>query len=219
MIIQYLNNGYDISHKGLLSKNQVVTSLSKEPLCLFYKFTELVCNEDIVTNIFAVMTFEELIDTVNTINELLQGNTSVLKWFVPLCSNTISAALDDHIDSVETSSYCDNYDIKEVIDQHTSYNEIDYEFDGDGAVDTIEQYLVADIKDELKEMIVGLPMIIRDKLDIEKKLIDIKRKDVEGVIESFFEPDYDYDDDYGDNHQGSTNEGGFDIIDAIFDRD
>ena len=220
MIIQYLNNGYDISHKGLLSKNRVVTSLSEEPLCSFYNFKELVCNKDIVNNIFSVMTFEELINTVNTINIFLQLNTSALKWFVPLCVNCISAALDDQIDSIEVSSYCENYDIRDVVEQHTSRNEWDFEFDHDGAVETIEQFLEEDIKDDLKEMIADLPMTIRNKLDIENKSIDGKRTEIEGVIESFFEPDFDYDD-YRDNHSGSssTNKGDLDIIDAIFDRD
>lgn len=225
MILLYLNNtnGYIATIKDMISKIEIVDCLSKEPLCSFYNFTKIICNKIVIENIFEDMTLEELANTIDIIFNLLQRTnvqTNALDWLVTLCCSKIDEAMLEYVESTDTASYCENYDVRDVISDNTQDwfshdgNSMYTEFDKDSTLRTIQKWIESDIKDELTNIIAELPTPIKNKIDISSIIINVNHSEILGVIESAFEPDIDYDD-----YDHSDGENSISIIDAIFERD
>ncbi|GAB6179938.1 hypothetical protein JCM14036_12570 [Desulfotomaculum defluvii] len=225
-IVQFLNETslYTVSIVGLLSTSQIIESLSQAPLREFYNFTEIVSNKGIIDNIFSNMALDQLVDTIDTLFKYYQDefiDAEIIDWFVPLCHSKIMEAMVEYFDSADTSSYCENYDLGDLIRENTNqvysiHGYEDTEFDMGGTIGTIEQMVEEDIKDELTELLSNLPDIIRNRIDLTEASIDVDRGEIESIINAYFEPDIDYD----EYRHGGTNESNYiDVIEAIFERE
>jgi hypothetical protein len=143
--------------------------------------------------------------------------------YVDLCIRILNDLIIDFVDNEisDISSFCDSYDIREIIKQNTymNYKDHEYDFGMDNAINTIGELIETDILDEISELIEELPKSIKDMLRLDEIEVYTDKHGIENIINSYFEPDFDdYDDDRYERHHDVTSSE-FNAIDAIFDRE
>lgn len=220
-IVDYLNNSYGYyypSSREWLPHIKILEILLDDNLYSYYSFSSFVCDKDCVKNLFIDLDLDELIATINILYRCYQRNDIEISWFKTLCQTTITNSISSYVEDVDASEYCYNYDIMDLINQNVKmcYYRVheDMEIDRYAITQTLERWVVEGIENEIVEKTSRLDEIILihpDKL-IEKNL---NLDGIDGIIDSFLEPDYD-DDEYHGN--GGTGQEYISDIEAIFER-
>lgn len=134
-----------------------------------------------------------------------------------LCQTAIANSISSQVEDVDTSEYCEKYDIRDLINENTKMyyyrDHEDMEVDRDAITQTLEKWLAEDIENEILEKLSKLDETIQicaGKLIKENLNFD----GIDSIIDSHFEPDYD--DEY--HGGGGTGQEGISDIEAIFER-
>ena len=164
------------------------------------------------------LNLDELITTINLLHRCYKKNGTEVSWFKSLCQTAITNSIYSQIEDVDASEYYDNYDIQDLINENIKWHYYedheDMEIDRDAINRTLEKWVVEDIENELTERLSELDETIR--IQVNKLIKDnLNFNDIDGIIDSYFEPDYDYDEYRGGG--GAGHEGVSDI-EAIFER-
>ncbi len=198
-------------------KSVILSDLAEEPLFSFYNISAIFFDPMNYESIFEDMDLEELISYITTAFEIMQKsnpNKTVYDMFIAACINSINESIKYYADSIESSAYCENYDIRDVVNQNTTYEEYGLEIDKDNAIDTIVQWVESDVRKELFEFVEVLPEILKANLKINSVYINVNHSEIEDTIDSYLEPS---EDDYEGHYNGRPDS--LDSIDVIFDRD
>ena len=75
--------------------------------------------EDCIHDLFVDLDLEDLINTINLLSRFYNENNKDASWFKPLCKTAINNAISSYVENIDTSDYCDNYDISDLINQNT----------------------------------------------------------------------------------------------------
>ncbi|WP_113671915.1 restriction endonuclease [Vallitalea guaymasensis] len=224
-VISFFNN-IGKSYKKIretITKNKIIECIVKEPLSTFYNISDILSNEIILEDIIDIFLLENLISVINTIFEYLDMCNIDIDVLLSLTHDKIIHKIYDYIDDIDVSSYCDDYDITDIINDNTEVYSDGFErykeIDTDAITDTIIDWIESDIEDELISIIDKLEIQIVDANDISKIDIDIdfsNRSEIESIVQSYIipdEPDEFEDYDYSSNNSDDDDKS----IDVIFD--
>lgn len=219
-IFNYLSNayGYYFSHNDWLSHLDILEYLLGEKLYSSYSIEKFILKEDCIRDLFLDLDLDDLIATINLLSSCYTSNDIDVLWFRPLCKTAINNAISSYVENIDTSDYCDNYDINELINQNikTWYyrDEEEVELDKDAATEELKKWVTGDIESEILEKLSELDDNIFTYKNISVSEY-INTDGIENVIDSYLEPG-DYDDE--DYRHSSSDEIFVSEIEAIFER-
>jgi len=220
-IVDYLNNAYGYyypSSSEWLPHIKILEILLSDNLYSYYSFSSFISDEDCVNNLFMDLDLDELVATINLLSQCYQRNDIDVSWFKTLCQTAITNSISSHVENVDASEYCDNYDIRDLVNENTKMHYYkdheDTEIDRDAITQTLEKWVAEDIENEIVEKLSKLDETISIHAD---KLIkkNLSLDGLDGIIDSYFEPDYDDDEYHG---SGGTGQMCISDIEAIFER-
>lgn len=220
-IFDYLNNAYGYyypSSVGWLPHTKILEILLDDKLYSYYSISSFISVEDCVKNLFIDLDLDELMSTINLLTQCYQKNGVEVTWFKTLCQTAIINSISLQLENIDASEYCDNYDIEDLINQNikTHYygNYKDTEIDKDAVTQILGTWVAEDIENEITEKLSKLD----EKIPIDTDNLIKKSLHLDGldsIIDSYVEPDCDYDDEYHGSGDGQTY---ISDIEAIFER-
>lgn len=221
-IIDYLNNSYGYcypSSNEWLPHIKILENLLSDSLYSYYSVSSFISDEDCISNLFIDLELGELITTINLLSQCYQRNDIIISWFKKVCQTTITDSISSQVENVDTSEYCENYDIHDLVSENTKmcyYKDYkDIEIDRDAITQTLEEWVAKDIENEITEKLSELGETISIHVDkLIKKNLNLDGLDT--IIETYFEPDYDDDDEY--HGSGGTEQVYISDVEAIFER-
>ncbi len=220
VILNYLRSayGYYFSHNDWLSHIDILGCLLDKKLYSFYSINRFVLKEDCIRDLFLDLELEDLINTINLLSRCYDENNKDVSWFKPLCKTAINNAISSYVENIDTSDYCDNYDINDLINQNTKTwyyrDDVEVELDKDAATEELKKWVTEDIENEIIEKLSDLDENIYTYANM-SITESINTDGLVSVIDSYLEPG-----DYYDEGQGHSSSEGIFIseIEAIFER-
>ena len=220
-IIDYLNSAYGYyytSSSGWLSHVKILGILLSDNLYLYYSFSSFISDQDCVDNLFIDLDLDELVVTINLLSQCYQRNNIDVSWFEATCKTAIINSISSHVENIDASEYCENYDIHDLINENIKEcyyrNGEETEIDKDSITHTLEKWVTDDIENEITEKL----SVLVDNISINASNLIKKNLDLDGfdgIIDSYLEPDY-YDDEY--HGSGGMNQNYILDIEAVFER-
>ncbi|MED4411541.1 hypothetical protein [Schinkia azotoformans] len=219
-IHDYLNNayGYFYGQKDWLSYNDIFETLFEKELYQFYSIYEFIVEEDCIQNLFVNLKLEDLVCTINLLQECYEKYNLEVIWFKSLCKNMLNDAISLYTEYIDVTDYCYNYDINDLLNKNSKPwycgDDVEYDIDKEAVVQELEQRIEEDIKDEVQNILANLNNSIICYTDLSNTFI-VNSYDIDRAIDSYFEPgEIDYE------GRGNTNskESYIYEIEAIFER-
>ena len=218
IVFNYLDNYYYSYYpqKNWLSHGKVISHLLDEELYSYYSISDFILEEHHIRNLLINLDLDELIETINILNEHYKKINNNFSWFKSLIKEMMNEAILSYAENINTSDYCNSYDIGNIISENTKvyyYRDGEEEdFDRDAIVSTLEDKISEDIDEEIQKKLLLLDESLTNVLTLPISY-SISTNDIENAIDSYFK-DLSYD---GDSYRGS---GGLYIseIEAIFER-
>ncbi|QUH20385.1 restriction endonuclease [Alkaliphilus sp. B6464] len=220
-IIDYLNNAYGyyyLPSSEWLPHIKTLEILLNDNLYSYYSLSSFISDECCINNLFMDLDLNELIATINLLSQCYRRNDIEVSWFKPLCKIAITNAIASQVENVDASEYCENYDIQDLVNENTKMyyygDHEDMEIDRDAITQTLEKWVAEDIENEIIEKLSELDETISIHTD---KLIkkNLSLDGFDSIIDSCFEPDYDYDEYHGSDGTGQEY---ISDIEAVFER-
>jgi len=168
--------------------------------------------------LFLDLDIEDLINTINLLSRCYNEKNKDVSWFKPLCKTAINNAISSYVENIDTSDYCDNYDINDLINQNTKTwyyrDDVELELDKDAATEELKKWVTEDIENEILEKLSELDENIYTYTNMMISQ-SVNTDGIESVIDSYLEPG---DSDYEDHGHSSSEEIYISEIEAIFER-
>ncbi len=174
--------------------------------------------EESISNLLLDLDLEDIIITINLLSRCYNQNNEYVPWFKPLCKTAINSAISSYVENIDTSDYCDNYDISDLINQNlrTYYykDDVEEELDKDAATEVLKKWVEEDIENEIVDKLSDLDENIYSYANMSISEC-INTDGLVSVIDSYLEPgDYDYE----EHGHSSSSEMYISEIEAIFER-
>jgi hypothetical protein len=212
-ILNYLCDAYFHcpSQNSWLSHSEIFSLLLNGEFYSYYSISDIILDEDCISNLLWNLDLEELIFTVKLLNECYKKNGLEVLWFKPLCNTMLNDAIKDHVENINAAEYCDNYNVGTLIEQNSGFDE-DGNFDRQAIINNLISCVVEDIEKEIQEHLSDLDSDIYSNTML--SITDyVSTYGIDNYIDSYFERDYD---DY--EERGRRSSGGISEIEAIFER-
>ncbi len=219
-IFNYLRNayGYYFSHNDWLSHVDILEYLLGKKLYSYYSINKFILKEDCIRNLLLDLDLQDLIATINLLSRCYTENDLDVSWFKSLCKTAINSAISSYVESIDTSEYCESYDINDLINQNTKtwyYGENEeVELDKDAVTQALKKWVSEDIENELLEKLSELDENFYTYKNTSVSQ-SINTDGIESVIDSYLDPG---DSDYEDYGHSSSEERCISEIEAIFER-
>lgn len=220
VIYNYLRNayGYYFTHNEWLSHTKILACLLNKKLYSYYSIDKFLLKEESIGNLLLDLDLEDIIITINLLSRCYNQNNEYVLWFKPLCKTVINSAISSYVENIDTSDYCDKYDISDLINQNlrTYYykDDIEEELDKDAATEVLKKWVEEDIENEIVDKLSDLDENIYSYANMSISEC-INTDGLVSVIDSYLEPeDYDYE----EHGHSSSAEMYISEIEAIFER-
>lgn len=208
----FLNDLSYCNVEGMMNKNQIVSSLLKEPFFSYYHIEDYFQYEDCEC-FFEYMSLDEIYEFFSEIDND-NASKNFIKEFKDIIKDSSTRAISEYSDEIDENSFFDNYDITSILDNYRIQDTYGWDFDYNSAITIISNWLRNDIYDEILERINIIPKDIRTELNVGYECININEESIVAFINSCLEPDEpDYDDYEGHNYSVAES---IDILDVIF---
>ncbi|RCX23333.1 restriction endonuclease [Fontibacillus phaseoli] len=218
IITDYLNNSYCYNYSTVnwLTHFEIINSLLSDELYSFYSINQFINKQDNIKNLMCNLNLDELIFTINLLNDFFKIKKMNFYWFKLICKELMEDTIIDYIENIDTSDYCDNYDIGELIRENTKRywfrGDEEDDIDKDSAVSDLEKKISADIEKEIQEKLSSLEENIINILTLPESY-SLNTIGIENAIDSYLK-----DTDYDDYDRYSSSEVFITEIEAIFER-
>lgn len=219
VIYDYLQYSYGCVYKEeeLLSHDEILTTLLSYPLVQFYNILDII-NGELVAEMLEDLTLDEAVSTINVLREhYLNIKSDSREWFNDVCAEKLVLAINEFTEEVDISTYIDSYNMQDLINDNTTHEEYGIEVDTEKIIDTIKEWITYDIEDEILIQLGDLADYF-DNLSYTNILPD-KEKEISSIVESYLEPEPDYDDEYERYREDHISLGEINEIEDIFERD
>ncbi|MEK3864624.1 restriction endonuclease [Paenibacillus sp. FSL H7-0716] len=218
IVFNYLHNSFYIysQEKNWLSHIDIIKCLFTGELYSYYSIEKFIGDKINIHNLLLSLDLEELVDAVNVLNESYEKNSTEFLWFKSLCKEMMDVAILSFAENIDASSYCDSYDIGQLLKENTKvmyygYDE-EVEIDTNAVVSSLEEKISHDIEKEIQEKLSLLDENINRIINIPNSY-SFNTIDIENVIDAYFKDmNYEDDRDYG------SGEFYISEIEAIFER-
>lgn len=219
IVYEYLHHSFGCVYKDeeLLAHDEILTTLLRYPLIKFYHILDIF-DRELVSEILEDLTLEEAVSTINVLIEnYLNMQSDSREWLKEACAEKLVSAIDEFIENVDISSFVESYDMQGLINENTTYEEYGIDVDKDKITDTIKVWVMDDIQEEIVDLLGDLVDYFTD-LKYTNISCD-KEHEINNIIDSYLEPEPDYDDDYDRYRENHISLGGINEIEDIFERD
>ncbi|MGL4741179.1 MAG: hypothetical protein ACRC41_10290, partial [Sarcina sp.] len=208
-----------------LDKIEVVKIFLEEPLYLFYRLNELIKKEEFIKAILTSIDFESLPEIYNLID--LENNRDLIESIIlddyenKFESYLKGQTIDEFIEDIDFNEYCMQNNLNEPELSEKAWDE---------AIERVENDIYSNYIEFIKANTINIINKINDK-NLKYKIKDIIEmeeydnynfeSDVESYVESKFEPEESYFDDYSSHEEDDILSGSYkyeDEIDIIFQR-
>lgn len=218
IIFEYLSKSYcyNYPHVDWLTHYQIISALLTQEFYKLYSMDKFVYSEDNISNLLESLELDDLVMTINLLNELYEAQELYPNWFEQICKEKISESILYYFECVDTSEYCDNHNVEDLINKHTrsSRDSRDYGdyIDKSSVVADLEQKIINDIEEEVAEKLSFLEEKYLKSLKL-PKIDTLNTNDIEFFFDSYFR------DSYQENYERSSSNHSFiKEIEAIFER-
>lgn len=190
IIFQYLFNSYYHHHSYVnwLTHFEILSASLSDEFYTFYSLEQFVHSEDDISNLLDAVDLEELIMTINLLNDFFEAKETCPPWFEHVCKEKLDESVIHYFESADTSEYCSNYNIDELIKEHTkSYwykEDVDEDVDKEAVVSELEEKIISDIEEEVQEKLSLLEERFQRLLQIPTDFY-INTNDIENAVDSY----------------------------------
>jgi hypothetical protein len=156
-IFYYLRNAYShySTQNDWLSHAEVFSCLLDKEVYSYYSISNFILDEDCVSELLLSLDLEYLVFTIKQLNECFKKNGLNVLWFKPLCNDMLNDAIKDHVENIDASEYCHNYDVGKLIQENSGFDE-DGNFDKQAVIDELRSRVAEDIEKEIQELLSDL---------------------------------------------------------------
>jgi len=218
VIFDYLSSSYcsNYSHVNLLNHFEVLSALLSNDFFKFYSIDQFIYSQDSISNLLEDVDLDELVMTINLLNEFFEAQKTCPPWFEQICKEKLYESIVYYFECVDTSEYCDNYNMDDLISEHTRsyWDSRDYgEYvDKSSVVADLEKKIISDIEDEVQEKLSSLDEKFLELLRV-PTTFNVNTTDIENAFDSYFRNSS-----QESYHGSSTNQSFIAEIEAIFER-
>ena len=213
IIRQYLSNPVRIAINGrTIIMPNILQSLCNDEVFAYYNLDSFFLREIIIDEFLEELELSDLVNVIKNLYPFLKENN----MFIDSCVFAIKESISLYSD-IEANELVDGYDVQDIIDSYSEYNEYGLSYNNEGAASELKQLMEEDMYDEVIDYLNSLPESIHKSIDIDKDIF-VYVNGTDSIVDSYIdEPNYDYYDylDASDSTNDSTN---FSEIDDIFDR-
>jgi len=213
VIFDYLSHSYchyNYPQLKYLSNCDILSSLLSDEFYNYYSMDNFIHSKDNISNLLEAVEIDDLIITINILDDKFREIGVFPSWFGYVCKVNIYDAVNHYFETIDTSDYCDNYNMGDLIDNYT--NSYDAYVDKSSIVSALEKRIMSDVKEEVQEKLSTLENGFDQLLQLPTSIY-INTVEIEIAVDSFLrEP---YQENYINNrsNQSFTSE-----IEAIFER-
>ncbi|ETT55407.1 AAA ATPase [Paenibacillus sp. FSL R7-269] len=215
IIFDYLSDSYcsNYSYVNCLNHFEVLSALMSNDFYKFYSIDQFIYSQDNISNLLEDVDLDELVMTINLLNEFFKAQETSPPWFEQICKEKLYESIMYYLECVDTSEYCDNYYMGDLISEHTrSYSDrFDEYIDKSSVVSDLEKKIISDIEDEVQEKLSSLEEKYR-QLSQPPITYSVNTTDIENAFDSYFREPYE------ESYRSNTNQSFVSEIEAIFER-
>lgn len=218
IIFDYLSNSYyyNYSHVNWLTHFEVLSASLSDEFYTFYSMDQFIHSKDNISNLLDAVDLDELVMTINLLNDIFEAQETCPPWFEQVCKERLDESIMYYFESADTSEYCNNYNMGELIKEHTkSYwykGDVDEDVDKSSVVSDLEKKIISDIEEEVQEKLSSLEERFQRLLHTPTDFY-IDSTDIENAVDSYLR------DSYQENyHSNSSGQSFIAEIEAIFER-
>ncbi|UQZ81720.1 hypothetical protein SK3146_00876 [Paenibacillus konkukensis] len=217
IISDYFNYSYCNSYPtNWLTHFEIIDTLLNDELYLFYSIELLINKKGNIENLIGHLNLDELIFTISLLDDFYKINDMEFLWFRLLCKEMIDNTVMDYIENINTSDYCDNYDISELITANTrtywTRGDVEEYIDKDSAVSALEKKISEEIENEIKEKLSLLDEGLINTLSLPESY-SLNTTEIENAIDSYLREIT-----YDNSSRSRSSESFVSEIEAIFER-
>ncbi|OMF12637.1 hypothetical protein BK131_18655 [Paenibacillus amylolyticus] len=121
IIFDYLSNSYyyNFSHVNWFNHFEVLSALLSNDFYRFYSIDQFIYSQDSISNLLENLDLDELVMTINLLDEFFEAQENCPSWIEQICKEKIDESIMYYYECADTTGYCDNYNMGDLISEHT----------------------------------------------------------------------------------------------------